>query len=501
MIDDFLNKKIVTRKMLENSELWDSVPEILKDMKPRQILWHLKHETNSPPKCKNCGKELLWVHDQNTYRTYCSAKCRANCNQFKKAQVESNLEKYGVEHHFQSECHKSKRNETMLEKYGYKYNFQNEDIHNYAKQQNSKYGNKNRSKTLKQRYGVSSIAHINLPDNVLSILNNKDDFTSYITRMTPGSLSSLLKVDRNTIINYIKKYNIDNDLICKKSSSLENEISNFINSLGVNYILNDRNVISPYEIDIFIPKYNIGIECNGDYWHSDKFKDKNYHYKKWIMAKENNIRIIQIYECDWYSSPSKFKNLIKSVLNQKSKGVGARKCKVRLSNASEVRSFINKYHIQNFVGGTHFGAYDSENELVGVMTFGWTRGSKLSRRFELKRWVTDNRTHPGLFSKVFKFAQRELQFDQVVSFSMNDWFDGKVYEKCGFVKHSIIKPAYFYVYNSSRTHCSAFTKKMIKRKLPQFYNEKLSERAMMQNANILRCWDSGKIEWIWRINE
>ncbi len=29
------------------------------------------------------------------------------------------------------------------------------------------------------------------------------------------------------------------------------------------------------EIDIFLPDYKIGIECDGIYWHSEKFKDKN----------------------------------------------------------------------------------------------------------------------------------------------------------------------------------------------------------------------------------
>lgn len=66
------------------------------------------------------------------------------------------------------------------------------------------------------------------------------------------------------------------------NSKKEKEILSFINSLNIETIENDRLVVSPNELDIFIPSHNIGIEFNGLYWHSNEFLDKNYHLNKTI---------------------------------------------------------------------------------------------------------------------------------------------------------------------------------------------------------------------------
>jgi hypothetical protein len=71
--------------------------------------------------------------------------------------------------------------------------------------------------------------------------------------------------------------------------------------------------------------------------------------------------------------------------------------------------------------------------------------------------------------------------------------------ECGFKQGQILPPAYQYFYKGRLYHCSNFTKSQIARKFPDIYDENLTERQMMQTANIPRVWDSGKTEWIWRI--
>ena len=76
-----------------------------------------------------------------------------------------------------------------------------------------------------------------------------------------------------------------------------------------------RDIIKPYEIDIFIEDLKIGIEYNGIYWHSDKFKNNNLHYNKLMLCKDNGIKLIQIFEDEWNDNKeivlSKNKSLIK----------------------------------------------------------------------------------------------------------------------------------------------------------------------------------------------
>lgn len=482
--------------MLKESDLWSEIPPALKGMKARQIIWHL-FNTNDIPICKNenCNKQVTWNNDRNNYTTYCSSKCRANCQIYKTTLANKNISSHGYKYSFQNPEHQQLRKETMMLSYGYEYSFQNKDILNKAILQNKITGRINAVSTLQTNHNVNYPGELKVSVESLVTLKNKHQLTQLLTEFTAGALARKLNVDRNTIIRYINLHQISEDIICKKFQGFE---KNVIDSLNINnVILNDRTVINPYELDIWLPDYNLAIECNGDYWHSDKFKSKDYHYNKWKLCNDVGIRLIQLSESDWLNNELKIKLLLKSALQQKEKGIGARKCLISQIDAKTARPFVDTYHLQGFVGGTsHFGAFYN-TQLVGVMTFGWTRGTKESRRFELKRWVTDEYTHPGLFSKTFKVAQNLLKFPSVVSFSANEWFTGNIYETCGFTKGNIMPPSYSYIYNNVRVHCSNFTKANIKKKYPDIYNNNMTEFEMTDILRLLRIWDAGKIEWIW----
>lgn len=69
---------------------------------------------------------------------------------------------------------------------------------------------------------------------------------------------------------------------------------------------NNRTLIPPYEIDIYIPEHSVALEFNGNYWHSDKFLVKNhgltavqYHTMKQTLCKEKGIDLLFVWEFDW----------------------------------------------------------------------------------------------------------------------------------------------------------------------------------------------------------
>jgi len=84
------------------------------------------------------------------------------------------------------------------------------------------------------------------------------------------------------------------------SSKLEKEVTEYVKSIGLEIEENDRSIISPLELDIYIPSHKLAIEFNGIYWHSKEIGcDKWYHQYKTEKCDRINIRLIHIYEHEW----------------------------------------------------------------------------------------------------------------------------------------------------------------------------------------------------------
>lgn len=413
---------------------------------------------------------------------------------------QTNLERYGVEYNWQSDITKEKIMATNVEKYGVKWAISSDIIREKTKQTNfEKYNSYwNVDKTVIQKYKASNSSQIHISPETLTILQNEELFKEFIKDKSVREICNELNVYDITIYNYINAHNA-RDLYRKKGPSyLELEMAQFLDSLNIKYELNNRTILNGKEIDFYIPDYNMAIEMNGIYWHSDAIKqDKNYHYDKWKACDDLGIHLVSIFEDDWNLQQDKIKNMMSTHFGLKLKGIPARKSTIKQIDAVLSRPFLEQYHIQGFVGGTHFGAYDQQNNLISVMTFGYTR----NQRFELKRFVMDNYNHPGMFSKIFKYAQKELNFTEVVSFSDNTCFTGNVYPKNGFEFIQVIPSDYQYLVNGRKSHKSNFKKDNIRKKFPdmiEFMDAGMTERQIMEKLEIPKVYDCGKKEWLWR---
>jgi hypothetical protein len=78
----------------------------------------------------------------------------------------------------------------------------------------------------------------------------------------------------------------------------EKELVSFIKKkYNGTVITNSRKIISPYEIDIYLPDKKLAIEFNGTWYHSvNAGKAKNYHLIKSKLCREQGIRLVHIYE-------------------------------------------------------------------------------------------------------------------------------------------------------------------------------------------------------------
>lgn len=100
--------------------------------------------------------------------------------------------------------------------------------------------------------------------------------------------------------------------LCSKcrhtASSYEQEIADFVLTFySGECIRNTRDIISPLELDLYYPEKKIAIEFNGDYWHSELFKDKEYHYNKFYRCLEHGVILVSIFNYYWHRDNDKIK--------------------------------------------------------------------------------------------------------------------------------------------------------------------------------------------------
>ena len=97
----------------------------------------------------------------------------------------------------------------------------------------------------------------------------------------------------------------------KKISKPELEVQNFIRKLGITISTNKRNLISPLELDIFIPSLNKAIEFNGLYYHySKRYFVPGKHSNKSNLCREKGIKLLHIREDLWKKDKEKMKQVI-----------------------------------------------------------------------------------------------------------------------------------------------------------------------------------------------
>jgi len=282
----------------------------------------------------------------------------------------------------------------------------------------------------------------------------------------------------------------------------ELEVVDFIKSLGVNNVeQSNRSIIAPLELDIYLPDFDIAIEYNGLYFHSElNGKSKTYHLDKTNLCEAKGIQLIHIFSDEWANKKDLVKNKIQNLLKlNNNKSIFARKCTIEIITTSNKKKFLNSYHIQ--------GAGKSKiklglfylNELVACMTFGELRaalGSKTHvNHFELIRFASKYNI-PGGASKLLNYFVINYKPEKIISYADRRWTKSinNVYEKIGFTKVTDGSPNYWYMETySKRLHRYNFTKHHIVNKLNGDPN--LSEWANMQSNGYDRIWDCGNLKY------
>lgn len=274
--------------------------------------------------------------------------------------------------------------------------------------------------------------------------------------------------------------------------------------------MNNRQLISPKEIDIVSHEHLFGIEYDSIMYHSfgkygpswlNNYKSESmlkYHsLDKHNDLEKLNYQLFRIFSSEWLNETKQsiWKSVIASKIGSTNR-LYARKCQIHEVDSKTSKQFLEENHLQGNVNAKYrYGLY-FENELVSLMTFGKTRRAKWKgdNNYELLRFCTKlNFTVVGGASRLLKYFEKINEPDMVLSYANRRWSTGNLYEKLDFEFIENTKPNYFYFKGSDGAVLLSreqFQKHKLKDKLETF-DESLTETENMYNDDYRKIYDSG----------
>lgn len=435
--------------------------------------------------------------------------------------------RYGTKYPIQLAKYKDQVKQTCIEKFGVSSPLKNKEILNKLKATNlERYGVEIASKNEKIKKKIKE-THI-----------DKFSEMKIYTKMQVANLTLLEEFDGCKINGLFRSYmfscNICSNIFegtfnnnhapicrkcfpCNKTNRLQRTITEFLDLYKIHYIENTRRIISPLEIDIFIPSHNLGIECDGNYFHSEikGETNKTYHLNKSNEAFKKGIKLIHLFEDEIMFNFEIVKSRLLNELGLIKNKIFARKCIIKAVSSKDKNAFLIQHHIQGKDSASiNLGLYYNNN-IVSIMTFSKPRislGNKKSIKndeiYELVRFcaLTDYIVVGG-FQKLFKFFINEYSPKKIITYA-DIRYSGlepskTVYIKSGFNFINFTPPNYYYFTKNNyltRIHRFSFTRKRLLKilndegKTPENINE-LTEFDMAQLLGMDRIWNCGNMKF------
>jgi very-short-patch-repair endonuclease len=283
-------------------------------------------------------------------------------------------------------------------------------------------------------------------------------------------------------------------------SSYELEIEKFLKSMEIENINTSvRNIKDIKEIDILCNDQKIAIEFNGLYWHSDLFKEKNYHQEKTNKMNSLGYRLIHIFEDDWIEKRSVCESILRNSFNKNENRIFARKCEIKEVCLNDSKEFLKMNHIQGHcISKYRYGLYHND-KLVMLLTLGNNRknlGTKSKvDEFELLRMCSVLNTNiVGGASKLLDFFIKKHNPKKITSYCDKKYGTGIMYEKLGFKHQYDTKPNYFYVKGNKKYNRFSFRKDVL---IKKGYDKTKTESQIMKKLGYNKIYDCGSMKFEW----
>ena len=284
-------------------------------------------------------------------------------------------------------------------------------------------------------------------------------------------------------------------------SKAEQEIADYIKSLGFEAQLNYREKDANFEIDIFVPEKSFGIEYHGAYWHSEqvlltktKTNPRTYHKRKADEADKRGIDLLQIFDIEWKNKKEIIKDIIKAKLGKLEHKIYARKCKIGAPPFKEAKKFFKNNHALGEPTGARMLGLEYCGQWIAIIAYRVEKSN-----INIVRYATLlNHSVPGGFSKLLKHIQKEYPNKQIYTYADRRFSKGNLYKACGFEQVHISHPTYYYIDLKKKDKLlnrRNFQKKYLAKRWKDFDMQKTEyENALAHGFD--RLWDAGHIKYI-----
>ena len=377
----------------------------------QELIYRIKNKTEEKPKCLICGKSVKFKNIKDGYRQYCSIECSRKSDLY----------------YYNKRKTRSKSKELKWKELGFDIKFD--------------------------------------PDNI-------DIYTIY----NKCNLHNPFKIYARTFFNRWDDSNIVLCPICNPErnpeTSIETKIKNILDKNNIKYKQHDRTTIYPKELDFYLTDYNIGIECNGIFWHNGN-KGKNLTKLKYKLATDGNIQLLTFWEDDIHANINAIETIIKQKcnlieLNSNYKNL----LTIKILDNDISNNFLLKYSLSKNINADINIGLLYNNTVLQILTF--KLKNKKKQIYELYNYgINNDNSLNDNYKILFNYFISKFNWMEIVAYSNNELCNQDIFENLGF---SFI------------------------RNIPQkftYYNYKFSKRRqqlidLIDDKNTLICYDAGK---------
>ena len=397
------------------------------------------------------------------------------CNEIKQKIINTNMEKYGVPHAAQSQEIKDKVKQnclekygvesknklpekiqkckdTCLKKYGYSCSLNNIEIKRKAIDTNlrklgveypmqSKEILEKSKQTYLKNFGTTNISNSHLSQETVNIVSTKENFIEFLKDKkdyTAHELADTLGMTYEGIVKALNRHNCW-DYIIKGETQAQRELKQVYPQLTTT-----RQIIPPYEIDLFDQKHNVGVEYNGIYWHCDKFKDMFYHQVKSNLAKERGVFLYNIFEHEWNDMRKRpiIISHLNILFNVNVAKIDIQNCKIEEIGTPITNVFLHENHLNGKCNSDINIALKYKQNIVFVMGF----KSFANDKYELQRIGFQKNVQIHNAEKfVFEYFWNKYKPNNVITYADCGKIQDKAFVDMGFNLIKQTPPNYIWI--------------------------------------------------------